>query len=127
MSWLTNLFGKINSALHSPALENAEKTIAALLPSALQVVQAINAIVPNKTLAEIEKAYETYAVPFSQTYAADPVNGPGNALLNLATAILQKNKVMPAAVSIIQSAIQLAVVAAKANPPVAPAVKQPTA
>ena|ERR1700722_12483069 len=116
MSWLTNLFKDVAGFFASPKAAADEKLIASLLPAALGIVQEINVIAPNKTLTQINAAATQYGVPTITAIADDPA-GAGNALLNLATQILQKNHAPTAAVSLLNTVVQLAVTAASASAP----------
>jgi hypothetical protein len=114
MSWLTKLFGDIQGFFMSPKLQAVEKEIAALLPFALNIVQDINVLAPNKTLTEINTIATKYGQPAINAIAADPTS-TGNVLLNLGTAILQKNHAPDAATSLLNTVVQLAVVVARAQ------------
>ena len=81
---------------------------------ALPIVKDIAALVPNRTVQEISTAYQKYGVPLATQISEDPTS-TGNALLNLGTAVLQKNHAPDAAVSLLNTAVQLALVAAKAG------------
>jgi len=116
MSWLTTLFKDVKGFFSSPKAEADEKEIAALLPAALSIVQQINLIAPNKTLTEINTVATKYGMPTIAAISSDPA-GAGNALLNLATQILQKNHAPTAAVSLLNTVVQLAVTAASASAP----------
>jgi hypothetical protein len=111
MNWLTTLFKDVKGFFASPKAKAVEKEIAALLPVALTIVQDINAIAPNRTLTQINAVATKYALPAITTIAADPA-ATGNTLLNMATAILQKNHAPTASVSLLNTVVQLAVTAA---------------
>jgi hypothetical protein len=111
MNWLSHLFSNIKGFLTSDKAKAAEKTIEALLPAAISIVQDINALAPNKTLTELNTVAVKYALP---TIAAlNDGQTAGNVALNLGTAILQKNHAPDAAVSLLNTAIQLAVIGVK--------------
>lgn len=112
MNWLRKLFQNVEDFIHSPKLIAVEKEIMALLPFALSIVQDIDALAPNRTLEEINKVATKYGVPTLTAIAADP-NATGNALLNLGTSILQANHAPTAATSLLNTVVQLAVVASK--------------
>jgi hypothetical protein len=112
MNWLDQLFSKIEGWFSSPKAKAVEQTIANLLPVAVTIVQDINAIAPNKTLVEFNAVATKYAVPAISAIAADP-NAAGNVALNLATQILEKNHAPGAAVSLLNTVVQLAVTAVK--------------
>ena len=112
MNWLHSLFSKLTGWFTSPKAVAAEQTIAALLPVALTIIQDINAIAPNKTLAQFNLIAAKYAIPAISTIANDP-NAVGNVALNMATEILQKNHAPNQAVSLLNTVVQLAVTAVK--------------
>ena len=113
MSWLKTLFSKIDSFFHSPAAQAAEASIQTLLPAGIQIVQEINALAPNKTLAQINAIATKYALPTVSALADGQTTG--NVLLNLGSQILAKNHAPQAATSLLNTVIQLAVVGT--NPP----------
>jgi hypothetical protein len=112
MNWLHQLFSKIEGWFTSPKAQAVEKQIAALLPVAVAIVQDINAIAPNKTLTQFNTIANKYGVPAISAIAADP-NAVGNVALNLATQILEKNHAPGAAISLLNTVVQLAVTAVK--------------
>jgi hypothetical protein len=112
MNWLHQLFSKIEGWFTSPKAKAVEQTIANLLPVAVTIVQDINAIAPNKTLAQFNLIATKYAVPAISAIADDP-NAVSNVALNLATEILQKNHAPDAAISLLNTVVQLAVTAVK--------------
>lgn len=114
MSWLTTLFNDEQKIFESPKAKAIEQEIASLLPAAMTVVEEINTVAPNRALAEINVIATKYALPAITTIASDP-NALGNTLLNLATAILQNNHAPTAAVSLLNTVVQLAVTAVKAK------------
>lgn len=111
MSWLTNLFSAIGHFFSSPKMQSIEKTIESLLPAAITIVQEIDAAAPNRTLEQINAIATTYALP-TVSALADGQNA-GNVLLNLATDILKKNHAPDAAISLLNTVVQLAVVAVR--------------
>lgn len=110
--WLTSLFQRIAGVLNSDKAKAVEAQLASLVEAAQPIVEAIAQLTPNRTVAEITKAYEVYGLPLAQQVTGDPTS-TGNALLNLATAVLQKNHAPTAAVSLLNTAVQLAVTATK--------------
>ena len=72
----------------------------------------INAIAPNRTLAQINTIATKYALPAVTAIANNPA-GTGNTLLNLATDILQKNHAPDASIALLNTTVQLAVMAAQ--------------
>jgi hypothetical protein len=114
--WLKTLFSKIAGWLHSPAAEKAESEIESLLPAGIEIVQEIDALAPNRTLAEINAIATKYALPTVTSLESGQTTG--NVLLNLGTQILAKNHAPAAATSLLNTVIQLAVtgVTAAATP-----------
>lgn len=109
MSWFSNLFREIDSFLHTPKVQAAEATAESLLPAAIGIVQDINLIAPNKTLAELNAVATKYALP--AIAALESGQTAGNVALNLGTEILQKNHAPAAATSLLNTVIQNAVFA----------------
>lgn len=114
MSWLSTLLSNIKGLPTSPKLKAAEVEIEKLLPAAVSIVQDINAIAPNKTLAQINAVATKYGMP-TITALADGQT-PGNVALNLGTEILQKNHAPAAATSLLNTVVQLAVTAVSPAP-----------
>src|SRR5262245_58036477 len=117
-NFLKKIISSVVSFFASPKAKQALETAASLVSIAAPIVQEISAITPNRTVQEIEAAYAKYAVPFSSTVLQSGPDAPGNALLNLATALLRAN--LPSAqasvaTNILQTAVQLAVTAVKAQ------------
>jgi hypothetical protein len=111
---LKDVYKFFESGKAKAALQQAASLVAIAAP----IVQEIGMLAPNKTVSEIEAAYQKYGVPFTTTLNSSDPNSAGNALLNLATAVLAKN--LPpdkagAAVSILNTAVQLAVTAVHAG------------
>ena len=76
MKWLANLFRHLW----------ADET---LVVAAQPIVSTIAVLVPNKTVQEVSKAYNYFGVPLVKEIADDPTS-IGNAMMNLAVAVLQK-------------------------------------
>jgi hypothetical protein len=114
MNWLIHLFQKIGGFFITPKALAIEAQLSSMVVAAEPIVKAIAALTPNRTVQEITAAYEKYGVPVAGTIANDPTS-TGNALLNLATTILQKNHAPDAAVSLLNTAVQLALTAVKAQ------------
>ena len=112
MSWLKRLFAKIEAIFNSPAIEAVEKEVETLVPLALPIVQEIAALTPNKTVQEVAVAYEKFAVPLAREIGSDATS-IGNALLNLATTVLQKNHAPAAAISLLNTVVQIALMGLK--------------
>lgn len=114
---IENALRKLFSFFKSDAFQSVMHQAAELAVEAAPIVNEINALIPGKTEAEIVAAYNHYGVPLAQTELSNPTLA-GNALLNLATTVLQKN--LPtdkatASVSLLNTAVQLAVTAATAG------------
>jgi hypothetical protein len=109
MNWLKTLFSKVDGFFHTPKAQAVESDIESLLPAAITVVGEINALAPNRTLSEINAIATKYALPTVEALASGQTTG--NVLLNLGTQILQKNNAPTAATSLLNTVIQLAVVA----------------
>lgn len=108
MSWISTLFTKIEGFFTSGKAQQVAASLETLVPLAAPIVQEIAALTPNKTVQEVEAAYTKYAVPLIGQIANDPTT-IGNALLNLATTVMQKNHAPTAAVSLLNTAVQIAV------------------
>ena len=119
MSWFKNIIAKLAGWFTSPKAKALANMIAQIANEAFPVVQEIAVLVPNKTVQEIIAAYAKYGVPLVQTELSDPTLA-GNALLNLASAVVRKN-FPTATATTINTAVQLAVSAlAVHTPPAAP-------
>ena len=116
MTFFSHLFNDIHNIFSSPKAHAVEKEIADLLPAALQIVQMINSFAPNRSLSEINYIAERYALP-AITSLETSGQTPGNVLLNLATQILKDKHAPSASVAILNTAVQLAVVADKVKAP----------
>ncbi len=104
---LQTLFAKVVGAFTSDKAKSAFHKMSDILPMALIIVKLINQGAPNKTVEQITGLFEKYGIPFVDHYAENP----GEALLKLGTTLVA-DKVPPGTPkSIIQAAIQLAVVA----------------
>ena len=112
LSFIENAFKKVESFFTSGKALQVESELAGLVQMALPIVQDIAALTPSKTVQEITAAYTKYGIPLAQQVTADPTS-TGNALLNLATAVLQKNHAPTAAISLLNTAVQMAVTVAK--------------
>lgn len=110
MNLLTKFLQKIASLFENPKVEAAFDDVAQIVTVAEPIVAGIAALTPNKTFQEVAAAYAKYAVPFSLVIEATPT-ALGNALLNLATTLVNKNLKNPAAVSLVNTAVQIAVTA----------------
>jgi len=111
--FLTNLFKKLEELFESPKTKAVLNDVATILVDAKPIVEAIASATPNKTISEVLKIYEQYGLPISQAELAGPA-AIGNALLNLATSLLQ-TKFPNLSTSLIQTAVQLAVTGVKAS------------
>lgn len=110
MSWLTSIFSKIEGWFESPAAKTLETTIATLIPKAEPIIKEIAALTPNRTVQEIEAAYEKYAVPFAPALATA---SPAAALQQLAATVLGNLHAPGAAVSLLNTVVELALQAVK--------------
>jgi len=139
MSFITSFvteLKKIWAWLDSPKAQAALQEASQLALEAAPIVAEISQLAPNSTFAEVAAAYQKYGVPFASTVTTDPTQ-IGNYLLNLATTVLQKNlpKTQAApAVSLLNTAVQMAVTSLKASggvpaptAPVTPASVAPVA
>lgn len=91
--------------------------VAAIIPHAIPIVEDIAALVPNRTVQEVTAVLEKYVGPAAQQIDDNPI-AIGNVLLNTATAAVQKSlppEQSGAAISLIQTAVQLAVTAVNAQ------------
>jgi hypothetical protein len=113
MNYFKSVVQKIVSFFTSASAEAALTRACELVPKALPIVQDLAAIAPNKTLQEIEAAFQKYGVPFSQQLLAAAPSQRGYLLLDLASQVLQQ-KFPGAATNILNTAVQLAVTGVKA-------------
>ena len=111
-SFVHNVITKIETFFSSGRAAQVESELATLVKAAVPIVEDINQLIPNKTLQEVTAAYEKYGVPLATQIQNDPTS-IGNAMLNLATTVLQKNHAPIAAISLLNTAVQLAVVTMK--------------
>lgn len=111
-SFVHDVISKIETFFTSGKAQQVETQLAALVQQAVPIVEEINQLIPNKTLQEVTAAYEKYAVPMATQVQGDPTS-IGNAMLNLATSVLQKNHAPTAAVSLLNTAVQLALLTMK--------------
>lgn len=113
MNYLKSIVQKIVAFFTSGKAEAALTSACDLVPQALPIVQDLAALVPNKTIQEIEAAYQKYAVPFAQELTSTPAAQRGYLLLELATQVLAQ-KFPGVAGNILDTAVQLAVTGVKA-------------
>jgi hypothetical protein len=107
-------FKKLWKIITSPEAKHAIESAVDLIPVALPIVQELMALDPKTaTIADVTAMYQKYKVDMLGSIKQDPIS-IGNALLNLATALI-KLQVPSKTTSIIQTAIQLALVALKAE------------
>ncbi len=107
-------FKKLWKIIASPAAQRAIKSAIELVPMALPIVQEIRSLDPKTaTIADVAAMYKKYRIAVVGTFKQDSVS-IGNALLNLATALV-KVQAPSKTTSIIQTAVQLALVALKAE------------
>jgi hypothetical protein len=122
MNWIKSIFSKIEAYFASAQGKQAIEDINTLVQVALPIVEEISALTGNAgacaTVAAVTAAYTKYGVPLEQTLVAGDQQQVGNALLNLATSVLQKN--LPAnkagiATNLLNTAVSLAVTASKVS------------
>ena len=107
-------FAKLWRIITSPAAQKAIESAVDLIPIALPIVQELRSVDPKTaTIADVIALYEKYKIEIVGSINQDPIS-IGNALLNLATAIIKQSQPSKAT-SIIQTAIQLALVSLKAQ------------
>ena len=107
-------FKKLWKIITSPAAQRAIESAVDLVPVALPIVQEISCLDPKTaTIADVLAMYRKYRVAITDSLKQDP-QSLGNSLLNLATALV-KLRAPSKATSIIQTAVQLALVALKAE------------
>lgn len=113
MNYLKNIVQKVLSFFTSGKAEAAITKACELAPKALPLVEDLAAIAPNKTIEEIESAFQKYGVPFAQQLLATAPAQRGYLLLDLASQVLAQ-KFPGVATNILNTAVQLAVTGAKA-------------
>ena len=111
-SAIAGAFKKLWKIIVSPAAQRAVETAVDLVPEVLPIVQDLRSIDPKTaSVSDIYALYAKYKIPI-QGLLQDPT-AIGNALLNLATALVKRQQ-PNLATSLIQAAIQIALVALKA-------------
>ena len=113
MNYAKNIVRKVVSFFTSARAEAALTRACELAPKALPIVEDLAAIAPNKTLEEIESAFQKYGVPFSQQLLATAPSQRGYLLLDLASQMLAQ-KFPGVATTVLNTAVQLAVTGVKA-------------
>jgi len=114
-SAISNGLKKIWSVIVGPKAQQAIAKAASLVEQALPIVQQLSVLNPKTAkVGEVVELYKKYGVPIVSDYLENP-ESIGNALLNLATAILKRKLPESVATNIIQTAVQLAVTALKAK------------
>ena len=118
MSIFQKVIQSVESFFRSGKATAALEQAASLVTIAAPIVQELEVLVPsqNRTVQAVEAAYSKYAVPVAAQIQNNPTS-INNALLNLASAILARN--LPpaqagAATNVLNTAVQLAVTAARA-------------
>jgi len=114
MNWLSSFIAKVSAYFRQPGVQAAFNAVAKIVIIAQPIVVALAGLTPNRTVAEIVKAYQTYGVPLSQSITEDRTS-TGNALFNLASVIVAQQVTHPVDTNIINSAVSLAVTAMKAG------------
>jgi hypothetical protein len=113
MKFLKSAIQKIVSFFTSGRAEAALTRACELVPKALPIVQELAALTPDKTVQQIEAAFQKYGVPFSEQVLAAEPSKRGYVLLDLATSVLAQQ--FPGeATNILNTAVQLAVTGVKA-------------
>jgi hypothetical protein len=122
MTWIAKLFSRIEGFFASKQGQKDIATINTLVTVAVPIVEAVAAATGNlgagASIAMVNAAYQKYGVLLEQSLATGSSTVIGNALLNLTTTLVQKNlpkNLGVPATSLIQTAVQIAVVAQKAN------------
>lgn len=110
-TFVTDLFKRVETFFTSGKAEKTAQEVAQLAQLAAPIVHDLALMTPNKTVQEVDAAAQKYGVQIGQI-ASDPT-AVGNALLNIATSVLQKNHAPTAAVSLLNTAVQMAVLATK--------------
>jgi hypothetical protein len=108
MNSILGLLKKIGHFFVSDRAQKLVREVGEILPVALTVVKHITSLTPTRVDDEVVKAFEMFGVPLVAGY---PQN-PELALRELASAVV-KEKVPTAAQSVVNAAIELAVVAGK--------------
>jgi hypothetical protein len=116
---IKGIFVTIAHFFGSPKAQALERAIEQAAINAEPIVRVIASLVPNRTFQEVVGAYEKYAIPFAITELqyTDPALHPileGASLRDLAVGVLQKSH-KDAASSTLNAAVELAVVASKAD------------
>jgi hypothetical protein len=113
MNYLKSIIQKVLSFFTSGRAESALTQACELVPKALPIVEDLAALAPNKTIEEIESAFQKYGVPFSQQLLATAPAQRCYLLLDLASQVLAQ-KFPSVAMNVLNTAVQLAVTGAKA-------------
>lgn len=96
---------------------------ATVVEHAAPIVQTIGELVPTGAIGEVADAYLKFGVPFAEEEIQSGPYAVGNSLLNLATG--EVKKLFPnIPINIIQTGVQMAVTAYRANHPTTPASTQ---
>lgn len=113
MKFLKSVVQKIVSFFTSGQAEAALTQACELVPKALPIVEDLAALTPDRTVQQIEAAFQKYGVPYSQQVLAAAPSERGYVLLGLATRVLAQ-QFPGVATNILNTAVQLAVTGAKA-------------
>jgi hypothetical protein len=113
VNYLKSIVQKVLSFFTSGRAQAALTEACELAPKALPIVEDLAALVPNRTIEEIEAAFQKYGVPFSQQLLATAPSQRCYLLLDLASQVLAQ-KFPGVATNILNTAVQLAVTGAKA-------------
>ena len=113
MKYLKTVVQKIVSFFSSAKAEAALNRACELAPKALPIVQDLASVAPDKTIQQIEGAFQKYGVLFSRELLATPASQRGFLLLELASQILAA-ECPGLATNVVNTAVQLAVTGFKA-------------
>ena len=113
MKYLKTIIQKVVSFFSSAKSEAAFNRVCELVPKALPIVEDLAAVVPDKSIQQIEAAFQKYGVPFSQELLATPSSQRGFLLLSLASQVLSA-ECPGVATNVLNTAVQLAVTGVKA-------------
>lgn len=110
---MKKLFQTVVAFFRSGKAEQVFGQVSVMVPAATAIVQAIAALTPNRTVAEIAKAYEQYGLPVVEHLQATAPDQRGYVLLDLASKVLAKHyPALPA--NVLNTAVQVAVTAVRA-------------
>lgn len=100
---------KIGSFFTSGKAQRALAEVDKLLPLVVPIIKAIGQASGNRTVAEVTSAFDLYGVPWVHEFSTKP---PETAMRHLAQVVVERS-VPASAQSVVNAAIELAVVASK--------------